>query len=54
MFVYSVGGFLKLDSIEYISEIYNFMQYSLLDTNVHGAFSYFDDKKKTFLFLVII
>ena len=50
---FCVGGFLYLDSSDYVTEIYNFMQYTLLDANVHCAFSHFDSKNNNLYFWLL-
>jgi hypothetical protein len=50
---FSVGGFLKFNSFDYVTEIYNFMQYNLLNANVHCAFSYFDNKNNCLYFWLL-
>ena len=50
---FSVGGFLKLNPCDYVTEIYNFMQYNLLNGNVHCAFSYFDNKNNCLYFWLL-
>jgi hypothetical protein len=50
---FSVGGFLKFNSFDYVTEIYNFMQYNLLDANVHCSFSHFDNKNNCLYFWLL-